>query len=54
MAKILLVSKYPRVREFIAEELAGKGHVLVAIGPSPIAPFFHRVFHYSPPPISPD
>ncbi len=32
MAKVLLVSRYLRVREFIAEELAGRGHVVAAIG----------------------
>ena len=32
MAKILLVGEDPSVREFIAEELAAEGHLVVAIG----------------------
>jgi DNA-binding NtrC family response regulator len=32
MAKILIMGEHPSVREFIAEELAGKGHLVVAIG----------------------
>ena len=32
MAKILLVGEDPRVREFIAEELAAEGNLVVAIG----------------------
>ncbi len=32
MAKILILSEQPSVREFIAEELGGEGHVVVAIG----------------------
>jgi len=32
MAKILVVGEHPSVREFIAEDLAGEGHLVVAIG----------------------
>jgi CheY-like chemotaxis protein len=32
MAKILILSEQPSAREFIAEELAGEGHLVVAIG----------------------
>ena len=32
MAKILIVGKDPSVREFMAEELAGEGHLVVTIG----------------------
>ena len=32
MAKILVVGEHPSVREFIAEELAAEGHLVVAIG----------------------
>ena len=32
MAKILIVGEFSSVREFIAEELAGEGHLVVAIG----------------------
>jgi len=32
MAKILVVGEDPSVREFIAEDLAGEGHLVVAIG----------------------
>ena len=32
MAKILVVGEHSRVREFLAEELAGEGHLVVAIG----------------------
>ncbi len=32
MTKILIVGKDPSVREFMAEELAGEGHLVVAIG----------------------
>ena len=32
MAKILVVGEHSSVREFIAEELAGEGHLVVAIG----------------------
>jgi DNA-binding NtrC family response regulator len=32
MAKILILSEQPSAREFIAEELAGEGHLVVVIG----------------------
>jgi CheY-like chemotaxis protein len=34
MTRILIVGKDPSVREFMAEELAGEGHLVVAIGKS--------------------